>query len=160
MVRSHPTPRSMLHFLKILTRTIKQFDDIPLALSIGYFVWAISRRLDRADLPILLHHIKCSPRPRARDPYSGLERISRLRQPWLWLPILRAHNTCYVRAMTLYRFLDSENVDLQIHFGVEPPRQPNDRVRGHAWVTVDGKVLEEIEVLERQVHEIYVYPST
>lgn len=150
----------MLRFLKLLTRTIKKFDDIPLTLSIGYFVWMISRKLDRADLPTLLHDLKCSPRPRAGDPYSGLERISRLRQPWLWLPILRAHNTCYVRAMTLYRFLDSEIGDLRIHFGVEPPRQRNDRVRSHAWVTVDGKVLEETEVLDRTVREIYVYPST
>lgn len=158
MVRSYPTPRGMLRFLKLLTRTIKQLDDIALTLTIGYFVWTISRRLDRADLPTLLHHIKCSPRPQASDPYANLERICRLRQPWLWLPILRTHNTCYVRAMTLYRFLDSENEDLRIHFGVEPPKQPNDRVRGHAWVTVDGKVLEETEVLNRQVREIYVYP--
>jgi Transglutaminase-like superfamily len=160
MVGNYPTPRGMLHFLKLLTRTIKQFNDIPLALTIGYFIVTISGKLNKIHLPTLLHHLECSPRPQARDPYSGLERISRLRQPWLWLPILKARNTCYVRAMTLYRFLDSGDGDLRIHFGVEPPRQPDDRVRGHAWVTVDGKVLEESEVLDRNVHEIYVYPPT
>ena len=55
-------------------------------------------------------------------------------------PRLRRRNTCYVRAFTLYRFVDAGTRDVRIHFGVEPDR--SDRLRGHAWVTVDGEMLE------------------
>ena len=45
-----------------------------------------------------------------------------------------------MRAFTLYRFVDAGERDLRIHFGVELDR--SDRLHGHAWVTVDGELLE------------------
>lgn len=45
------------------------------------------------------------------------------------------------------------------HFGVEPGADANDRIRGHAWVTLDGELLEAPEpVLAGRVRELYVYP--
>ena len=73
----------------------------------------------------------------------------RLRTAWLRLPFLRARNTCYLRAFTLYRFLDAGDRRVGIHFGIQPPAQPGDRLRGHAWVTVDGLLLEGPEEVAR-----------
>lgn len=45
------------------------------------------------------------------------------------------------------------------HFGVEPGADANDRIHGHAWVTLDGELLEAPEpVLAGRVRELYVYP--
>jgi hypothetical protein len=156
MVRHLPKPSDVLRFVQVLQGTIKRPEDIPLALQIGVFILALPHKLSRSDLPRLMDEIRYSPRPKGS---VDLERISRLRRPWLWLPILNARNTCYVRAMTLYRFLDPREGDLRIHFAVEPGRNPEDRLRGHAWVTVDGEVLEEpVHVLAGRLREIYVHP--
>jgi hypothetical protein len=49
---------------------------------------------------------------------------------------------------------------MRIHFGVEPGVSATDRLRGHAWVTVDGALLEAPEpVLAGRVRELYAYPS-
>lgn len=154
-----PTLGGIPRFLRLLTNTIRRPDDIPQIFIVGYFIWSISKKLHEKDLPSLLGTLRLGPRPRARDPYSSVERISRLRRPWLWLPVLNAKNTCYVRAMTLYRFLDPGSSDLKIHFGVEPGATPEDRLKGHAWVTLNGEVIEELAILGRPVREIYVHPS-
>lgn len=159
MVRHFPAPRAVLRFLRLLRSSIKQIDDIPLTLGIGVFIWKLPGKLSRSDLPQFLDKIRNSPRPSGIDTRSDVERICRLRRLWLWLPILSARNSCHVRAMTLYRFLDPRKRQLQIHFAVEPGRNPDDRLHGHAWVTVDGEVLEEpIHLLEGRLHEIYVHP--
>jgi hypothetical protein len=61
--------------------------------------------------------------------------------------VLRARDTCYLRAFTLYRFLEAGEAPVGIHFGIERPRQGGDRLRGHAWVTVDGQLLEGPEAV-------------
>ena len=79
-------------------------------------------------------------RPAAADVVAARDRIARLRSAWLALPRLRRRNTCYVRALTLYRFLDAGGRDVGLHVGIE--RHQTDRLRGHAWITVDGQMLE------------------
>lgn len=54
----------------------------------------------------------------------------------------RSHNTCYVRALTLYRFINAPNQQVGIHFGIEQRNDPKERLRGHAWVSIDGEVVE------------------
>lgn len=158
MVEQFPKPNILLRFVQLLRKSIRQFDDISLALKIGYFVLKLPRMVDRTDLPRLLTGLRRSARPSALGLSSNLEQICRLRQLWLCLPMLRARNTCYVRAMTLYRFLDSGQRGMRIHFAVELGRNPEDRLRGHAWVTVDGQVLEELSILEKHLREVYVHP--
>jgi hypothetical protein len=58
------------------------------------------------------------------------------------VPGLRSRDTCYVRALTLYRFLDPGTHDVQLRVGVEWHDRPGGVLRGHAWVTLDGQVLE------------------
>ena len=155
-----PTLSGIPRFFRLLANTIRSPDDIPQIFIVGYFIWTISGKLHGRDLPSLLSSLRLGARIPARDPYSSAERIYRLRTPWLWLPIMSAKNTCYVRAMTLYRFLDPGSSDLKIHFGVEPGVTPEDRLRGHAWVTLDGEVIEELTILGRPVREIYVHPPS
>jgi glycosyltransferase involved in cell wall biosynthesis len=128
--------------------------DVPLSLSIGRFVWSIPADLDRADLPSVLAQLD-----RARLPRSGgIERITRLLQPWLRLRPLRGRDTCYVRALSLYRFLDAGSDELRIHLGVET-RPAGQRLRGHAWITLNGEAVGAPEpVRTGAVREIYSHP--
>ena len=159
MVEKHLTVRTFFRFLQFVRENIKQPSDIPLAIRIGYFIIMIPRNIARKDLPQLLHDFRGLQRPFGGETDAAVERIVRLRRLWLWLPILSSHNTCYVRALTLYRFLDSEKDEMQIHFGVEPGMNPNDRLKGHAWVTVNGRIMEPPEpVLSGRVTRIYSHP--
>lgn len=75
------------------------------------------------------------------------------------MPLLRRRNTCYVRALTLYRFIHPGKGNLKIHFGVEPKIPPNDRLRGHAWVTIDGILVEApTPVLEGRISTDLLLP--
>jgi hypothetical protein len=125
-----------------LRSTMKTPSDLVWCARVGWFVVRVSRSLERTHLREFLAQLERAPRPRAVDPASAAERIARLRQPWLRLPGLRSHDTCYVRALTLYRFLDATGRDARLRIGAEWFDHPGGVLRGHAWVTVDDDVLE------------------
>jgi len=141
-------------------RLLRQPGDIILTLRIGLFIWRLPHQLSRHPLPNLLDAIRAGSRPAAPDVATGVERIIRLRTPWLRNYRFGTHNTCYIRALSLYRFLDAGDRDIRIDFVAEPARTPDDRLRGHAWVTVDDKILEEPERLRAEglTHEVYSHP--
>lgn len=144
-----------------IRRTLQKPEDVGLALRIGLFLIVMPWRLERSPLDAVLCRIERSRKSRSGDLEGGIGRISRLRQAWLASPLLRERNTCYLRAITLYRFLDPHGRGMRIHFGVEPGVNSNDRLRGHAWVTLDGVLLEAPEpVLAGRVSEIYAYPPS
>ena len=142
-------------------RLLRQPGDVLFTLRIGLFVWRLPRMLQSRPLPELLDRLRAGRRPAAPDVDTGLERIIRLRKPWLRKRRLGSHNTCYVRALSLYRFLDAGDHDLRIHFVAEPARVPDERRRGHAWVTVDNRILEDPEHLREEglTHEVYSHPE-
>jgi transglutaminase superfamily protein len=125
-----------------LAHTVTAASDVPWLIRIGWFVLRLPDDVERSHLEEFLTKIEQAPRPKASDARAGTERIARLRQPWLRLPGLRSRETCYVRALTLYRFLDPGAHDLQLRVGVEWHDRPGGVLRGHAWVTLDGAVLE------------------
>ena len=125
-----------------LWHTVRGVSDMPWLIRVGWFVLRLPREVERTHLDSFLSHIESAPRPRAAEPHAGAERIARLRQPWLRVPGLRSRDTCYVRALTLYRFLDPGAHDVQLRVGVEWHDKPGGVLRGHAWVTLDGQVLE------------------
>lgn len=142
-----------------LKRTFQEPGDLLLAARIGVFLWRIPRQLDRKPLDRVLGELSRESRDESADLEASAKRISRIRQAWLMSPLLRERNTCYIRALTLYRFLEAGSRSVRIHFGVEPGVHPDDRLRGHAWVTVNGDVLEAPEpLLSGQVHELYSFP--
>lgn len=142
--------------LQRLRRTFLAPGDVILALRIGWFLYRLPPHMARTALPELLDGWALSRRPRQ----CAAERILRLRRPWL-AHVFPSHNTCYVRALCVYRFLTADaRRSMRIHFGVEPGIEPGDRLRGHAWVTLDGELLEAPEpVLAGRVQEIYSHPS-
>jgi hypothetical protein len=125
-----------------LRATVQTPSDIIWCLRIGWFLVRLAPTVERTHLRDFLDHLARAPRPPASDVHSSAERIARLRQPWLRLPGLRSHDTCYVRAMTLYRFLDASDHDARLRVGAEWFDRPGGVLRGHAWVTVDDEVLE------------------
>lgn len=141
-------------------RMLRTPSDLPLALQLAYFIWRVPGQLERMPLPKLLEALRAAPRPTSISTEAGVERVNRLSRPWFRLPPLRNRNTCYVRALMFYRFLDPQAAPMQIHFLVEPGRQPGERLRGHAWVTIGQTLIEPppAEVVAR-TRRIYVYPE-
>lgn len=138
-----------------LHRTFRRPSDIWLSLQVGHFMWRAPALLRRRQLREFLTGLRALPRPAATDPKASLERILRVRGPWLALPLMRSRDNCYVRALTLYRFLEAGAHPVRIHFGVEEPHDPRERLRGHAWVSVDGQFFEgPPEVKNGRVREL------
>ena len=50
-------------------------------------------------------------------------------------------NTCYVRALIIYRFLPATEHDVLLHIGIEQ-RGEQRELHGHAWLTLDDELLE------------------
>ena len=144
--------------LKGVSKTVRHPGDIVMALRIGAFINAMPRRLERYPLDALLKEVDLKKSGRSTRDVS---RISRIRQAWLASPLFRNRNTCYVRAFTLYRFLDAGSSSMAIHFGVEPGVEEGDRLRGHAWVTLNGELLEAPEpVIAGRVKELYSHRAS
>ena len=144
---------------KRLGRLIQEPGDCKLALQLAYFIWRVPDWLDRMPLPQLLRDLDAAAPQSPRSLDLSLERIRRLSRPWFKLPMLRNHNSCYLRALMFYRFLDRQAAPKRIYFVVEPPRARGERMRGHAWVTVGDELIEPPppEVVAR-TQSIYSYP--
>lgn len=125
-----------------LGHTVRTPSDLTWLFRIGWFVLRLPADVEHSHLDEFLDKLERAPRPRAADPGPGAERVARLRQPWLRVPGLRSRDTCYIRAFTLYRFLDPGAHEVQLRVGVEWYDRPGGVLRGHAWVTLDGRVLE------------------
>lgn len=140
MVRRRWSPSWIAHHLH---RVIKTPADVPLSLAIGWFLVRAPDDLARRHLVDFLERVRSRKRPVLEQLGSGIDRIIRLRNAWLGLPFLRGRDSCYMRSLTLYRFLDIEEDRIELHLGVDRPEGPAGRLHGHTWVTVDGAVVEE-----------------
>jgi len=109
---------SPIGMLQRARRLLRQPGDVILTLRIGMFIWRLPHQLRHHPLPDLLDAVRAGSRPHVSDIATGMERIIRLRTPWLRQHRLGSHNTCYVRALSLYRFLDAGDHDFRIHFVV------------------------------------------
>lgn len=147
------------HLLLRLRRTIHRPSDLWFTLRIGWFLWRIPARINRQNLPSVLAQLAKASRPTSSDPASAAERIIRLRGLWLRRKPFLSRNTCYLRALTLYRFLDAGHHEMRIHFAVEPGNAA-ERHRGHAWITLDGQSWEPPDAVQAaRVREIFVFPQ-
>ena len=132
---------------------------LPLALQMGLFIWRLSVPLERQGLAEFLGELARGRRPPCGDVDRAVARLARLRRRWLRLPGFRRRDTCYTRALVLFRFLDPGRGALRIHLGTEPPRAPGGNVHGHAWVSLDGRILEPLpEAVAQRVLPLYVSP--
>lgn len=136
-----------------IARALRSPGDAMLFVAIARFIVGLPAELGRHDVSAYVRELERSRRPRARDVAASFRRVVRIRDACLRLPGLWQRNTCYVRAFTLYRFLDSREHHVALHLGVEASRE--NRLRGHAWVTLDGELLEGPEaVVEHALNEL------
>jgi len=139
--------------VRALRLAIRDPQSAWLAMHIGLFIVCARRRLARQSLPQFIATLRH--RGFMRVPRASSERIVGFRSWWLRLPALQKCDTCYVRAMTLYRFLDAPDRDLQLHIGIEKRESDGERLRGHAWVSLADAVIEgPAAVLEGRIREI------
>jgi hypothetical protein len=131
-----------INFARRVRRVFRDKSDIVLALQVGYFIFRAPTDLARHDVRRYLDGLSRRNQSPSSDVKSAVERIARFRDLWLRLPFFRNRNTCFLRALTVYRFLNASGVDVRIHFGIEQRDDPNQRLHSHAWVTADGARLE------------------
>src|ERR1700744_1408030 len=86
---------------------------LPLWLAVGHFLIRAPARLARNELPAFLARLAVQPREG-----SDFARVARLSRRWLRLFPLRSRDTCYLRSLVLFRFIDARGGDLCVHFGV------------------------------------------
>jgi len=124
---------------------------LPLWLAVGHFILRAPARLARTDLQVFLAHVAAQPRAAA-----DFVRVARISRRWLRQPGLRTRNTCYLRSLVLFRFVNPQNGDLCLHFGVDEPRTPAERPHGHSWISLDGVTWNAPGSLaEGRLREIY-----
>ncbi len=127
---------------------------IPLFCAIGWFLLRVPHMLGRGNMRAFVRQLRSRSYPRGTH-----EAINAIAAFWL-IHFFPDRNTCYGRALTLYRFLDARDGDVRLHMGIEPKRSENDRLRGHAWVSLRGAIVEgPREAYEGNLREIVLEPS-
>lgn len=72
------------------------------------------------------------------------------------IPIFR-RGSCLIRSLILYKFLRESGVNVYINFGLRKDKKG--KLRGHSWLTLDGKVyLEDERITEKFIRINYVFP--
>jgi hypothetical protein len=128
---------------------------LPVWLAIGHFILRAPARLARTELPVFLARAAAQPRDGSNFP-----RVDRLTRRWLRLPVMRSRDTCYLRSLVLFRFIDPNGSGLCLHFGVDEPRDTDKRLHGHAWVSLNGQALNPPGTLaEGRLKEIYRFST-
>ena len=129
--------------------------SLPEWLAIGHFLVRAPARLSRTELPTFLARLAAHPRKG-----SNFKQVSRRLRRWLRLPFFRSRDTCYLRSLALFRFVDFGDGDLCLHFGVDEPKDANERLHGHAWISLNGKALNPPHSFgEGRLKEIYRYST-
>jgi hypothetical protein len=147
--------RALVRCAKTIASVVHSPADALLFVQICTFIARLPELVRRTDVPTFFDRIAMAPRPKARSLEAGYRRVARLRDVALTMPRLWRRDTCYLRAVTLYRFLDSGGHRVRVHFGVEQPPSPQERLRGHAWISVDEAVLEAPDAVRlRRIHEV------
>jgi glycosyltransferase involved in cell wall biosynthesis len=128
---------------------------LPLWLAVGHFILRAPARLARTELPVFLARVAAQPRNGA-----DFKRVAKITQRWLRLPGLRSRNTCYLRSLVLFRFVDPRQGELCLHFGVDELRDPSERLHGHSWVSLNGVALNPPQSFhEERIQEIYRFST-
>jgi glycosyltransferase involved in cell wall biosynthesis len=145
----------MLGCARVIAQAVRTPSDALLLCEIGAFIVRLPGNVRGSSIPVFLRRIEVAPRPKALTIENAYHRVARLRNACLRMPRLWRRDTCYIRALTLYRFLDPGAHCVRVHFGVEQPQSSTDRLRGHAWISVDGLPFEAPEAVhERRIHEV------
>ena len=94
-----------------------------------------------------------APRKRALRP--GEMELSARFADFIVLKLFRSRNPCLLRSLLLFRRMRSAGMDVRIAFGVG---DLDADLKGHAWLTLDGKHFLEREDPSRRYQAVYVYP--
>lgn len=141
------TPRGLVQRFR---EVVREPGDLQLCVHIAAFIHRAPSLIAANELQSFVKSLRLQPAPR-----GNFERVKRLRTFLLGRRSFARANTCYVRALTLYRYLEAPDASIGLHIGIERRDRASDRLRGHAWVTLDGRMLEgPPAALEGRIREI------
>jgi hypothetical protein len=118
--------------------------DVVLAIRIALFVRRLPSDLARRDVTTFLdglRRMKAAAGSERGDVRARARHIRRIAMAVLSLPRFWQWNTCYVRALVIYRFLAAADHDVVLHIGIEQ-RGAERALHGHAWLTLGDELLE------------------
>jgi hypothetical protein len=104
-------------------------------------------------LPTLLNVLAAGSRQRTGSRIS-IERAASLTKAFLHVLMFR--DTCLKRSLVLFHVLRKSGYDAQVIFGV---RNTEFGLRGHAWLKVDGHIVNEPGDPATEFKAIYSFPT-
>jgi hypothetical protein len=113
--------------------------------------WALALPLLARVLPLPRLTRLVAKRSRARRSAWREQQIVGLAHR-LGAPLGAPGGGCLPRSLLLYRFLGAAGAEPRLTMGV---RRQENRVRGHAWVAVDGRVVADSEEAVREFRPIF-----
>jgi Transglutaminase-like superfamily len=122
-------------------REISAPGDLLLAARIG--LWAVALRMLKHVIPLAVL-VRAVRRPAAclrRDEVRE-RKIVVLARWGCRILAWSAEDSCLERALVSYRYLTSAGAAPHLVVGLG---RANDRIRGHSWVTVDGRAVDDTE---------------
>jgi Transglutaminase-like superfamily len=128
------------------------------AIRVGVWRCGLPIRWRVHSLPRLLHHLTPAPGQAPRRVPLALDQAVRLVRRICRLRCFRGPlfpQACLRQALALYHLLSRLGYPVEIHVGVY---QAGEALRGHSWVTVDGKSVAE-RIPPEALQTIYAFPA-
>ena len=131
---------------------LKRPKDVFLFIKTFFFLIAIRVFLSLIKLPKLLKLL--DPKKRVTPDDSKIEYLLKFTN-FILLRLLRSSTPCLLRSILLFRYLRMMSRDIKIVFGV---KNENEKLKGHAWLIVEGRHFPEANDPAGEYKITFVYP--
>lgn len=132
--------------------------DVKLFLQILATLLLLPGRIRRMSLPELLAEIDSGVSP-VRGDEAFMLRTVKITDLLLRFRLLLRYGKCFLRSLTLFKFLRRQGWPVEIHFGVRKTGEADGSITGHSWLVLDGERFMEPEG-EEIYTTTYSFPST
>jgi len=131
---------------------LKRPKDIILFIRTFFSLIAIKVLLSLIKLPKLLKLL--DPEKRAKPDDQKIEYILKFTN-FILFRLFRSSNPCLLRSVLLFRHLGMMGRDVKIVFGV---KNEEEKLKGHAWLIVEGRHFPEPNDPSGEYQITFVYP--
>lgn len=131
--------------------------DVKLFLQILVAILLLPGKIRRNSLPELLQRIDSGVGSGPRDEAVMVRTVKIVDLLLSYRPLLR-YGKCFLRSLTLFRFLRLQGWPVTICFGVRRSEEDESQLTGHSWLALEGQPFLEAESIENYAIT-YVYPA-
>ncbi len=130
--------------------------DFLLFFEIFFTILGLPRKIRSQSLPRLLKSLDPGVSCTATDE-AGLRKTTNMVDALLEFKLLRRYGRCFLRSLTLFKFLRRQGWPVEIRFGIMKTGDGDRDITGHSWLVLDGEVF--LEDQQRPYVTTYAYPG-